>query len=512
MLSSSALLGKEPICEAFPAGQDVRYEVGFECLQEELDKLSSPVTRETFQWDTVAALSIEILKTKSKDILVASYLCVALVKLKGWPGLETSTAIYSDLLETYWENLFPPMRRMGGRLSAVQWWMEKMSEALSDEMEGIPDESMSRQILENLGRIDAFIKAHTELDLSLVALRQQIEGLPLRKAQAGIQDDKPGEQKVFDPEFTTAVTLDAGNLMRSLAPVFKNIKAASRMVRDDGTHNPQSYRWLRFAVWEPVKALPPAIKGVTKIPAPPQQVTAPLRQMMVDEAWEALLLHSESQLYNPQNTFLFSLNYYSAEALCQLGKKYTGAHEMVCRETRLFFQRLPGIEALRFADGTPFACEETLAWAVRMTSLKEGQEETFDQAPVDEGSLADVIKSARTLVRQGIDLNEAVDGLQQKIRASVSGKEALGLRLGLISLLADYRHEKIAVVHVEKVFHDMARFNLIRWDPPLALNGLKVMYKVMKKLPGKVPASRAAEILAMIAETSTVEAIKLHKI
>lgn len=53
MMTSVAQLGKASISEESPAGQDVRYDVCFESLQEEIDKLSSPMARETFQWETV---------------------------------------------------------------------------------------------------------------------------------------------------------------------------------------------------------------------------------------------------------------------------------------------------------------------------------------------------------------------------------------------------------------------------------------------------------------------------
>jgi len=513
-----ALLGKEPISEVSPAGKDVRYEPSFESLQEEIDKLSSPSTRDAFSWETVATLGAGILKEDSKDLLVASYLCVALVNLEGWPGLDASTAIYSDLLATYWDQLYPPMRRMGGRLSAVQWWLEKTDEALSGEMKGGGSAEAIGRIRGNLETIDRFLEEHTELDLFLGPLMAKIDRMiPAEEEPKGEAIEAPSERK---PDATASlpleeVALDAGNLMRSMVPLFKNIKQASRMVREGDTHNPQSYRWLRFALWEPVKDLPPAQGGVTKISPPQRQVTAHLEKLKGEEAWEELLARSESQLYNPQHTFLFSLNYFSADALSRLGKRYEGAHETVCRETRLFFRRLSGIEALRFSDGTPFACDETLAWAARLSGHIEGQGEAMGEGAGEEaegeGSVADIIQSALVLAREDGKLHDAVDGLHRKIRESVSGKEALGLRLGLIRLLAEHRQEKIAAAHLEMACADITRFDLPRWDPPQALGGLKLIYTVMKKLPRKEHAARASEILAMIAEISTVDAMNLQK-
>lgn len=512
-----ALLGKEPISEAAPAGEDVRYEPSFESLQEEIDKLSSPTARDAFSWETVDRLATGILKENAKDLLVASYLCVALVNLKGWPGLDVATAVYSDLLETFWASLFPPMRRMGGRLSAVQWWMEKTDEALSGEMKGTADSTVLDRIRGNLAKIDRFLGEHTEFDLALGPLVAKVDRVAPaeeapKAAEAAPAERKPAVEAVLSTE---EVALDAGNLMRSMAPLFKTLKQASRMVREEKMQNPQSYRWLRFALWEPIKDLPPATGGMTKIPPPQRQVTEHLETLKGEEAWEELVSRSESQLYNPQHTFLLTLNYYSAEALSRLGKRYGQAHEMVCRETQLLLQRLPGIEALRFSDGTPFASDDTLAWVGGLQGYLEGQGEAGDEPAADGAqdgtSVADVIQGARVLAREDGKLHEAVDGLHRNIRESGSGKDALAFRLGLIRLLAEHRQEKMAAAHLERACADITRFGLRDWDPPHALGGLKVIYTVMKKLPGKEYAARAAEILSMIAEISTVDAMDLQK-
>ena len=46
-------LGKEPISEDKPTGEDVRYEPEFEELQGEIDKLSSPSASGTIDWEKI---------------------------------------------------------------------------------------------------------------------------------------------------------------------------------------------------------------------------------------------------------------------------------------------------------------------------------------------------------------------------------------------------------------------------------------------------------------------------
>lgn len=506
-------LGKEPIGGTEPAGTEIRYDACFDALQDEIDKLSSPLARESFSWQRVAELSTGILKERSKDLLVASYLCVALVHLNGLDGLGIATGIYADLLEGYWATLFPPLQRMGGRHSALRWWLEKTEEAIGTGRKEGPDAATVQRILANVGRIGKVVREEAALDLPFGSLIRKIEQMAPSPDVAPEAATGPGEATHGErvPVPSDEVTLDPGNLLKSMAPLLKTIKLASRMAREERTHDPQPYRWLRFALWEPVRELPPAANGGTKVPPPSPQVLAQLKTLREDEAWAELLAHSEGYLYNPAHTFLLSLNFFTAEALSRLGKKHARAREIVERETLLFVHRLPGVETLRFSDGTPFASDETLAWLARMSQAPEAHDGVGAESTPGRDGVEEEIQRARALAREEGRFYDAVEGLHQRMNACGSGKEALLLRLGLIRLLADHTQELIAVPHLEQAYGDILRFDLVRWDPDLALGGLKVIYHVLKRVPGKEHEARLAELLSRIAQMDTVEAIKLQK-
>jgi len=118
-------LGKQPIRPDQPAGNDVRYDPQYEELQAEVDKFSSPSASGAVDWDKVVKLSSDILSQKSKDLLVASYLAIALIQTKKFEGVEIGSRIYRDLVEGHWEALFPTKARMRGRVAAIEWWAEK---------------------------------------------------------------------------------------------------------------------------------------------------------------------------------------------------------------------------------------------------------------------------------------------------------------------------------------------------------------------------------------------------
>ena len=87
-----AELGRTPISEALPAGQDIRTDPAFEALSGEIEKLSSPAMSGALDWNKVLNLATTILREKSKDLLVAAYLSVALLKTEGLAGLAAGTS------------------------------------------------------------------------------------------------------------------------------------------------------------------------------------------------------------------------------------------------------------------------------------------------------------------------------------------------------------------------------------------------------------------------------------
>src|SRR5687768_5437263 len=96
------------------------------------------------QSDFVISPARTILREKSKDLRVVSYLALALARRDGLVGLAEGTAAYALLVESYWDGLYPPLKRMTGRKNAieigVQW--------LADVLEGTTPTANDREVLE----------------------------------------------------------------------------------------------------------------------------------------------------------------------------------------------------------------------------------------------------------------------------------------------------------------------------------------------------------------------------
>src|SRR5262245_2167035 len=111
----TARLGTEPINPSAPAGETVRYDPDFERLSNEIVKIES-ITPVPIDWSLVVDTSSSLLRSKSKDFRLASYLAFGLLQKRGYEGLLTGLDVFRNLLRNFWETGFPEKSRMRGRI------------------------------------------------------------------------------------------------------------------------------------------------------------------------------------------------------------------------------------------------------------------------------------------------------------------------------------------------------------------------------------------------------------
>jgi type VI secretion system protein ImpA len=100
-----------PISADQPAGADLRWDPLYQAIkdarsQTDRDMLSGgePVV---INWAQVVDLSTDALTTKSKDLMIAGWLTEGLTYLHGFAGLRDGLTLIAQLLEVFWEHLYP---------------------------------------------------------------------------------------------------------------------------------------------------------------------------------------------------------------------------------------------------------------------------------------------------------------------------------------------------------------------------------------------------------------------
>ncbi|NOQ95652.1 MAG: hypothetical protein GQ555_03435, partial [Desulfobacterales bacterium] len=296
-------LGKDPIQPDQPAGSDVRYEPEYEELQAEIDKLSVPSASGGTDWKKVSDLAGAILAEKSKDLLVATYLAVSQVHMRRIEGLADGLIVIHDLIANYWDNMFPPKKRMRGRMGAVEWWVEKTEAALT----AVKHEPVAVEKLEaiqtTLSQIDTLLNEYLPEPPLLRPIQRALEVVPSvsekkPETEAAPVTDQPTEPEpelkpeapkpapaAAEPE-TLATVQDAQKVISS---GMQKVRQAAAFLLETDLTNAMAYRYRRIAAWSVVSALPPESDGQTQIPSPAPQILQSLLEFKENGNWNALV-------------------------------------------------------------------------------------------------------------------------------------------------------------------------------------------------------------------------------
>lgn len=527
-------LGKEPIPGDNPAGSDVRYEPEFEALQAEIDKIASPTATGGVDWSKVVEVAGDILATKSKDLTVASYLAVGLVRTRKIEGFDQGLQVLKDMVESHWDKLFPAKKRMRGRAGAFTWWLEKTAEVLEKYTPDNPlPAEQAQRIQENLKAVDGLLMDKMPDPPMLRPVMRQVERYPVQAPEPETPEEPAAPQEVEtaapapkpvapappaapkaprpEPAAEVPETPETEqDARKSVDAALTRISQASRFLLKNDLKNPLAYRYRRMASWSKVTALPPNTDGATQIPPPPPQVMGALNELIDAGNWPALIQNVEQKL--SQFIFWFDLSYLVAEGLKSLGAGHEKALTAVCQETAYLVQRLPGVEALGFSDGTPFADSDTRKWLQRIRFGEGGAGATGTGTADDGGDslLSDSIAKARTMARKK-QLVAAIDLLQQEMGKSSSRCFKMRWRLAIAEVLLSVKKSQLALPHLEQILADIDEFNLEIWDPSLAMEGLSTAWKGFNALSADEHKAQATALLHRLAKIDPAEALRLSK-
>lgn len=494
-------IGNEPIKEDSPVGEDVSYEPNFEALTGEIEKLSSPTAEGGgINWQRVAELGVTILRDESKNLVVACYLNVALLYTDGLQGFAIGVHILRNLMETWWDNMYPPKKRKKGRVNILNWWQGKLQQLLSEQQTETWPKERRQQLLDDLDGIDGLIANKLEDGPMLRLLTGTVSQL--------LNEEVPPPEPVAEPEQTTSPELEQSPSPKEDSPETASppeppkpkkppVKPTPALVSvpDDATvylhqgldllgraathifqANPAKtlpYQLNRFVAWSELDELPPAANGVSMVPPPNDQIVSIVETMFRAENWEDLLEAAESRVR--EHLFWLDLSYYSFRAL--KGRGYMLAAQAVENETRLHVLRLPGIESLSFSDELPFASQQTKSW---LAAAPTAQEKAVSQADAP-GATGDrdhqedeVSQDMEEAVRlcAGSGIQAALSWLGGQKRAAGSPRRQFMYDVSFCRLLFQADRTEMALSFAEKLLLLIDSHKLEKWEPELAVQGL----------------------------------------
>jgi type VI secretion system protein VasJ len=467
----------ERILAPFPGdnrvGEYVRFDPTYDKVKFEIMKLTAPAAGAEggIDWKAIADGSAELLSSKTKDLNLAAFLCLAQCKLEGYMGLAQGLRIISKLLDNYWEDMFPPTARMKARTQVFQWMDERLS-AMIGALEPQPTDAPSlrecKEIADDLqnkvaalvkGPVTGFSQLRTEINL-------RVEKLPAKPAEDQQKAAKDPEKEQPAPEQkekrqtagTPAQAIETPTKIESIAEGLTAIGHIVHLIRAVQPLNSIAYRLARIIAWEEMKELPPQEEGgTTPLTGPRPDAVEPLRLMFKASNWKDLTEEAEAMFLSGGGTIFFDLQRYVALGLAAQGGNE--AADAVLFETGRLVSRLPGLKTLKFATGLPFADPTTLGWldeAAQKASGTGGKVTAIE----DESWLKEPLEKA-----QKGNISEALQQLSTAVSEAKGPKEAMKRRLAAAKLFINFGYPQWAIPLLNSLDSAMGEVNLVSWDP-----------------------------------------------
>jgi type VI secretion system protein VasJ len=478
----------EPVSAAAPTGANARYDADYEKLLGEMAKLDAPAGG-AIDWPQVQKLGGGLLQKRSKDLLVAGYTSYAFFAAKrSLSGLLNGLVLMTEMLDRYWDGLFPEATKMKGRANALGWFLQRTTIALGSARVSAADRDTVEAMLFTAQRLTELARAKfAGAGPAFGSLLEALERLKLQlppeappppppsaaPSAAATATAQPATGATAAPTATAAAPPAppaAGEDIGSyLSGVGDALLATAANLRHANVADPLSYRLLRTAVWLRLSQLPAnEANGRTSIPALPPALRTQLDTLAANAKYVELVEEAESAL--EQNRLSLDLHRYSARGLASLGTTHDAARKAVVTEVAGLVRRLPGIGELLANDGTPLADGQTRSWlevevAAPATASGGGGGGVSDDT-------AGAVREAKTLFSNGKSA-EGLALLQGKVQSAESGHARFRLRLELAKLCVAANQGALARALFAALAKECTMHDLDTWEPQLSVECLE---------------------------------------
>jgi type VI secretion system protein VasJ len=497
-------LGIAPIPGPAPAGASARYEPEYEELNAEIEHLGS-LTGAKVDWEKVVDRGTTILRDKSKDLLVASYVTLGLLQLQGLPGLAAGLALSRDMLATHWDGLFPEVKRARARGAAVQWLAQRAQPAIEGRPAPTEDERAPlAACIDALKALQAVLDERMGRDAPATgplrrALEARLDAIPAAAPPPPPAPAAPAPAPAPPPPPTATVVeaaappspaptptppppapsapVDVSKVQDALAGVWETLDKTADLLLAASDADPLPYLLRRTAAWRGLVKLPNAQGTTLGFPGGEPALLGQL-DAAADAGEHAKVLRLAEPAVTRQRLWL-EPSFRVFEALKALGKRHQAARDAVASELVALGKRLPQLAQLSFKNNVPLLGPKGRAW---LEAQLQGGGEGGGGGPLD--PIDQAVARAKAKLLEG-GLAAAVEALADAAPARLGLRGRFRWRLGLARLCLDAGRADLALGAAEGLEADRGRFQLDEWEPALAGELLALRLKALGALQPK---------------------------
>lgn len=457
-----------------PVGEPLEESNDYLALDAEMMKVGS-LQHASVAWETAETLAIQMFSQRGKDLKVLGHLLHCLQHDGNGVRFALSLRLLRRALEQpWWEHAYPFNGPRGAKLRPrlfQQFTQRSVKLAAGLDFHNAEDEYEACQtaLAELQARVEQDslpVDALSELSRQLEAKRPTQSSSSVSGSNAAQQQERPQAAGCHEaPQEASAYTsnqapakapelrLEAGNERSNRQALLK----MADFLSEQSPGEPLAYRLRRYAVWSAIQALP-AAKGEGKTEL------APVSADRIADYREALARGGDGELWQRIENSLAVSPYWleghrlSAGLAKQLG--HPRCAEAIRDEAQRFVERLPGIEALTFNNGTRFVDDETQRWLYSSASGGSGAASNGSDA------WQMGLEEARDAVENG-DIGAALKVLDQGLSTSRSPRESTYWRLASADLLHETGLESLAQQHYHTLHQSVTELALEQWEPAL---------------------------------------------
>jgi type VI secretion system protein VasJ len=513
-------LATEPIAGAeSPCGADLREDETYISVTDHVARMGRIDAKKPTDWPLVEQEAITFLRTKSKDIEIAVGLGYALFKLHRYAGLAAAVGLLAKLVELHWDNLFPTRpKRKRARVEAFTnrfpsqgtehgWFYE--TKPTADEFDAID------LVVDRAGELKAAFAARWPDDPP--TFRKFIDGI----AQIAARRPQP-EPVQMQPESAAQLTVDSSHAAApapvtaapSSAPIassasvpfvatdvadrtgaIKAILSASTYLKDANPADPLPYGIARCVKWAKIKSAPTG-DAASQLESPESSIVDALTHQHGNSMWEHLLKTADAA-FRSNDPLWLDLQRYTSVAMANLGPDFEAARKTIIGLTGALVQRLgDGLFDLKFKNGTRLCSGETRMWIESELPSAADSNGSGGIHSQSNGRLLEARKKSQELAGSG-QFKQAMELLQNGLMSSTQKRDRLLWRLQLARLCLDGGRQQLASPLLEECHDEVKRFHIDDWEPELAINVARSLYRCRKSVMGgeKEPSPEAQERL-----------------
>ncbi|WP_316390553.1 type VI secretion system protein TssA [Citrobacter farmeri] len=470
-----------PIASHQPVGEDPGYDDDFQRIREEVNKLSGIDT------GLICTLSEKLLTSTCKDLRVITFYVWARLHQDGESGLVEGIELLAAMLERFGTRLHPLRDR--SRKSAVEWLgSSRMTDSLSLYPE--VDMSVMRRVTAALLLAEQTFQTFEESARpELGGLYQALDNRIIQSGGANTLVPQTSREESNAPA-STASSAPVMNAVTSGRDLLDQAKVLAKYLRDRPGGWLAGHHLLKSVRWDTLTELPPLdAAGRTRLVPPKPDNKAHLKRLYLQKSWSELLEHSDMLLAQGVNHLWLDVQWYAWQALVKMDNDSVRA-DILCNDLKGLLTRLPGLDALAFSDGTPFADEVTLNWInEKVLDDVAGWKDEPVTAALSSGDDVLMLEPEVLAKADSEGIEAALNWLQAR-PGYTSTRDRWLMRLLMARVSEQYGKNEMAL-HLLSELDDSARkLTLEQWTPELMFEVKARRLKLLRSKAGRSEADK----------------------